>query len=334
MKHRLIPASEFQTKPSTRGTSVIGIIVACDDERFIGSLVLSIRSQIDELVVIDDGSVDSTASIARYAGATVLQHSSHMGRIAAVTTGLRYVQQSGPATVLILDGGSEYHIGDLAHILAPIEGGHADIVLGIRSTGSEANAATTLVDPDTADLRTTTYALAPQTIERLTFDTHGASFEHQLLNNATRDGLRIATLALVKPQQKKRPRPIRREWKVFGSIFRLVGEDRPLLFFGLFGMFVFALGSLLGIYITRIYAETGTLAIGYGLLTVLLCVIGTVLFFAGIILHSTRAMMIELRRSLQLQGVGKEQPATHVAMPGDEILLSDISHPNDTTPHS
>jgi hypothetical protein len=325
VKHRLLPASETQKKQSDHRTSVIGIVVACDDERFIGSLVLSIRSHIDELIVIDDGSLDNTATIARSAGATVLQHASHMGRIAAVNTGLRHVQESGPAIVLVLDAASEYRADDLADVLAPLEEEQADIVLGIRSDHAQVQATTTLTSSDTSDLRTATYGLAPHLVNRLTFDEHGTSFERQLVQNATRDGLRVITLALAKPPQKKRPQPARRDWQVFSSIFRLIGEDRPLLFFGLSGVLLFILGGVLGVYITQIYAETGTLAIGYGLLTVLLCVIGTVLFFAGIILHSTRAMMTELRRSLQLQGIGKEQPSLQVVMPGDEILLSDAS---------
>ncbi len=162
--------------------------MACDDERFIGSLVLSMRSRIDELIVVDDGSLDNTANIARYAGATVLQHSSHMGRIASVNTGFRHIQESGPATVLILDGGSESYPDDFTHLLEPIEQEQADIVRGIRSQGDN-TMGTATSSPDTSDLRTTTYALSSQAVKRLVFDEHGASFEHQLVHNAAHEWL-------------------------------------------------------------------------------------------------------------------------------------------------
>lgn len=320
MKHRSRPMSEIQVQPSAPDVPRIGIIVACDDERFIGSLILSLRSSIDELIVIDDGSTDNTANIARYAGATVLEHATHQGRLAAANTGLEYIRQNGPATVIVLDATSEHHANDIARVVEAIERGEADIVMGVQASGAGSEAATS--DPLSSDFRKSMYAFAPAVVESLRFDPYGASFEQQITAFVNHDELRFATATLAKPVAKKRPQPIPRQ-VMFGRFFRLIGEDRPLLFFGMSGLIVFLSGSMLGVYLTRIYAGTGRLAIGYGLLTVLLCVVGTVLFFAGIILHSTRAMMIELRRSLQLQGVGKEPPTSQVAMPGDTFAIAD-----------
>jgi glycosyltransferase involved in cell wall biosynthesis len=321
VKHRLLPATEARRQAPAHRMPVVGIVVACDHERFIGSLVLSLRSHVDELIVVDDGSRDDTGSIARYAGATVLEHETHRGRIAAVNTGLHYVQGSHPATVLVIDGEYDYCEGDIPGVLTSIEAAQSDVVLGVRA--SVEYSAETRPHPANTDARSTLYGLSSRVVEELRFAEQGASFEHQFLEIAKREGWRVAMATLARPERKKRTPVARWERTAFGNFVRLIGEDRPLLFFGLSGMLVFILGCLLGVYVTRIYAETNTLAVGYGLLTVLLCVVGTVLFFAGIILHSTRSMMTELSRSLQLQGVGKELPTSFVAMPGDEIVMSE-----------
>jgi hypothetical protein len=95
--------------------------------------------------------------------------------------------------------------------------------------------------------------------------------------------------------------------QVVNGIMRMVSQTRPLLYFGLAGVTLFMLGAVLGLYMIDIFTRTRTLAVGYGLITVMLCVMGMLLFFAGVMLHSTREMMVELRRSLVERLVRREQ---------------------------
>jgi hypothetical protein len=83
---------------------------------------------------------------------------------------------------------------------------------------------------------------------------------------------------------------------VFNGILHLIGQYRPLLFFGLPGfLFMFA-GITLGFEVIDIYRRVAQLAVGYAMISLLLAIIGMVLFSTGIILHSVRGLLTDMMR--------------------------------------
>jgi hypothetical protein len=75
------------------------------------------------------------------------------------------------------------------------------------------------------------------------------------------------------------------------AILRLIGEHRPLLFFGVPGFLTLLAGLMLGFQVVRIYDATQQLAIGYALITVLLVIVGVLAMFVGIMLHAIREII-------------------------------------------
>ena len=71
---------------ATAAGHVLVAIPAFDEDRFIGSLVLKLRARGHAVVVVDDGSSDSTGDIAEAAGALVIRHPLNLGKSAAVKT--------------------------------------------------------------------------------------------------------------------------------------------------------------------------------------------------------------------------------------------------------
>jgi hypothetical protein len=82
--------------------------------------------------------------------------------------------------------------------------------------------------------------------------------------------------------------------EVFNGILRLVGQHRPLLFFGGTGMAMLLFGLAWGARVVDIYRSSSQLAVGYALIAVLFSIIGTLTFSTGIILHSLRGLLLEL----------------------------------------
>jgi len=66
---------------------VVAILPAFNEETSIGSVVLLTRMYVDRVIVVDDGSSDRTAEVARLAGAEVIRHATNMGKGAALRTG-------------------------------------------------------------------------------------------------------------------------------------------------------------------------------------------------------------------------------------------------------
>jgi glycosyltransferase involved in cell wall biosynthesis len=113
---------------------------ARDEEATIGELlerVASVRVPGCELrpIVVDDGSTDRTAEIARKGGAVVVRHPHNRGLGAAVRTGLRAAVETGASTIAYLDADLEYYPEDIPRLVAPILAGRADYVLGSRFLG-------------------------------------------------------------------------------------------------------------------------------------------------------------------------------------------------------
>jgi glycosyltransferase involved in cell wall biosynthesis len=115
------------------------VIPAKDEEATLGVLlerVANVGVPGYELapIVVDDGSVDRTAEIAREYGARVVAHPRNRGLGAAVRTGLEAAVGEGAEVVAYLDADLEYQPEDIPVMVEPILAGRADYVLGIRST--------------------------------------------------------------------------------------------------------------------------------------------------------------------------------------------------------
>ena len=102
------------TKPASPAHPTIIAAIPCHNEdRFIGSLVLKAKELVDRVVVIDDGSTDKTAHIAKAAGALVLRHDVNNGKGMAMNTAFHWAKENGVQTLVLFDGDSQH---DPAHI--------------------------------------------------------------------------------------------------------------------------------------------------------------------------------------------------------------------------
>lgn len=116
------------------------VIPAKDEAATIGALLdgistVSVPGHDLHPIVVDDGSADATAAIARNRGAAVVSHPENRGLGAAVRTGLRAAVASGAIAVAYLDADLEYAPEDIPKIVEPVLCGRADYVLGSRFRG-------------------------------------------------------------------------------------------------------------------------------------------------------------------------------------------------------
>jgi glycosyltransferase involved in cell wall biosynthesis len=120
---------------------VLAVVVpAKDEEATIGELLdrlALVRVPGHELhaILVDDGSTDRTAQVARERGAAAIRHAENKGLGAAVRTGLRAAVEVGASAVAYLDADLEYYPEDIPRLVEPIVAGRADYVLGSRFLG-------------------------------------------------------------------------------------------------------------------------------------------------------------------------------------------------------
>ena len=113
----------------------IGVLIpAYNESKRIGSLISKILTleKIAEIVVVDDGSSDSTYEEAKKAGATVLRHEKNQGKGAALRTGFSYVKGKDLNAVITMDGDGQHSWCELSHFIEAFQKDSSDIIVGSR----------------------------------------------------------------------------------------------------------------------------------------------------------------------------------------------------------
>ncbi|WP_144877215.1 glycosyltransferase family 2 protein [Microbacterium sp. 1.5R] len=117
---------------TTLANRVLVIVPAWNEARNVAHTVAEIRqaSPAYDVVVVDDGSGDDTAEVARAAGATVISLPFNLGVGGAMRTGFTYAHRHGYDRVIQVDADGQHNPADIARVLAGLE--HADISIGAR----------------------------------------------------------------------------------------------------------------------------------------------------------------------------------------------------------
>ncbi len=116
----------------------VGILLpAYNEEKNIGAVVREAKKYLPGavVVVVDDGSADRTAAIAKKEGAHVISHAGNMGKGEALRSGLAAIRKSfkGVDYIVVADADRQYTIKEAGRLLEPLESGKADFVMGRRN---------------------------------------------------------------------------------------------------------------------------------------------------------------------------------------------------------
>ena len=299
---------------------VVAVIPAYNEERYIGSVVLKALRHASHVLVVDDGSGDATADVAAAAGAIVVRHETNQGKGVALADGFRQALQLDPHAVVTIDGDGQHLPRELQAVAAPILQGQADIVVGSRYLQPKSivprhrvwghrlfnlitNAASRV---SVTDSQSGFRAFSPRALRCLSFQSNSFSVESEMQFVAREHGLRLLEVPITIHYHDKPKRPVLAHGLiVLNGILRLMGQYRPLVFFGLPGLLLAATGLGWGLYIVDIFRRTRQLAVGYAFICVMLFVVGNISLTTGIILHSIRGMFLQYFAGARVASLGE-----------------------------
>jgi glycosyltransferase involved in cell wall biosynthesis len=115
------------------------VVAAYNEARKIADVVHGVRRAGHALVVVDDGSADSTAEQAAAAGAEVVRHPFNLGQGAALQTGIEFALAQGARFVVTFDADGQHRAGDITALLDALARNNADFALGSRVLGATVN---------------------------------------------------------------------------------------------------------------------------------------------------------------------------------------------------
>jgi hypothetical protein len=118
---------------------ILIVVPAYDEEGGIQGVLRRVPDEVlgheVKTVVVDDGSTDATAAIARAEGVPVVTHVVNRGQGDALRTGFAIAQTERSQVVVNLDADGQYKTEELDRLVKPIIEGKADFVLGSRFMG-------------------------------------------------------------------------------------------------------------------------------------------------------------------------------------------------------
>ncbi len=116
------------------------VIPAYNEAGHIGTVITGLQQAgFNALIVVDDGSSDTTYDESIKAGATVLRHVLNRGQGAALQTGVAYALRRGAEYVIHFDGDNQFDPADIAPALEALKLSKADVLLGSRFLGAPSN---------------------------------------------------------------------------------------------------------------------------------------------------------------------------------------------------
>ena len=307
-----ISQNEYLLPKSTSPQHVTVILPAYNEEVSIGSVVLLTRFYADKVIVVDDGSSDRTAEIARKAGAEVIIHEVNTGKGGALKTGFGAAAGMGADVVVTMDSDGQHNPSEIPKLVAPIIEGDAEMVNGSRylngldkNTPAYRRVGQTVLDRFTninsglkiTDSQSGFRAFAASTIDIFRFNANGMAIESEMIADAGKAGLRITEVDIgvrydVGCSTKK---PVQHGLEVLVLILKDMEFNKPLFYFTAPGMFL----GIGGLYIGSLFLQTfftgGSLNFGPTMLMVMLIVVGSFMSLTGILLHSLSAILRDVK---------------------------------------
>lgn len=239
-----------------RGRPFVSVVLpACNEAGAVGKTVARIRACVPEveIIVVDDGSSDETASLAREAGAKVLSHPYQKGNGAAIKTGARAAQGN---VIVFMDADGQHDPADIPRLLAKLEEGY-DMVVGARQKGSQANLwrglanafynrlASWMVEHPVADLTSGFRAVrADKFREFLYLLPNGFSYPTTITMAFFRSAYSVAYVPITAHKRigTSHIRPLRDGVRFLLIIFKIATLYAPLKLFGPVALFFLTLG--------------------------------------------------------------------------------------------
>jgi glycosyltransferase involved in cell wall biosynthesis len=307
--------SKKEESPDVRGTcpqNITVVLPAFNEEVSIGSIVLLTRNYSDNVIVIDDGSSDRTAAIARKAGAHVIVHEVNKGKGAALKTGFTAAAALGSDIIVTMDSDGQHNPAEIPKLVAPIIDGYAEMVNGSRylshkdkNTPIYRRLGQTILDTATnmnsglniTDSQSGFRSFAASTKDVFRFNARGMAIESEMLADAGRSGLRITEVEIGVRYDVdcSTVNPIKHGLGVLVMVLKDIEFNRPLYYFTIPGIALGAGGLYMGTHFLQIFATGGGLQFGPTILMILFIIVGTFMALTGIMLHSMSAVVRETK---------------------------------------
>jgi len=108
------------------------LIPTYNESQVIGKLIREVRKQNNDILIVDDGSVDETVKIAGEQGANILQNERNLGKGASLIKGFEYIYKNDYDAVITMDGDGQHNPEEIKNFFDAAQKSNAEIYVGNR----------------------------------------------------------------------------------------------------------------------------------------------------------------------------------------------------------
>lgn len=282
---------------SAQARVLVGI-PAYNEQDHVGSVVLQAKQYAAEVVVVDDGSHDRTATIAELAGARVVRRAVNGGYGAAIKTVLEEAKKRHADILVTMDADAQHDPDQIPLFIEAILSG-SDMAVGSRKDQARfipayrrlgqsvlSWFARILSKSNISDTECGFRAYSKIALDLLQPREDSMAISAEIISEATKKGLKITEVPItaIYTRDGSTLNPVKHGLGNLRQILYMISERRPLLFFGGAGGLSLLLGLVAGILVAINYYNTFTLAIGTALVSMLLVTVGLLSVFIGLVL--------------------------------------------------
>lgn len=280
---------------------IIGI-PAFNEEKNIGSIVAKLKIKYDHVIVCDDGSSDMTETIASSLGAIVVKHSKNLGYGAAIKTIFNESKKIDGDVLVTFDADGQHQISEIDSVLKPLFENKADIVIGSRFLGTTKNLpkyrkfgiktitglTNTMTGSNLSDAQSGFRAYSKNVLNEISPTDSGMGISTEILIKSSNKNMKITEVPITISYENNShsQEPISHGASVIVSTIKHVAMERPLLYYGVTGLFFLILGLIFGGWTIQIYSETGSVTTNIALVGIGGVILGTILLITATILYS------------------------------------------------
>ena len=286
-------------------------IPAYNEEKNIAKIIVQLKKMADQIIVCDDGSTDSTSTIAKSLGAIVINHPKNLGYGSAIKSIFLRAREINADMLVTIDADGQHKIEDVQSIIKPIVDGHADISIGsrflkegdgvpnYRKLGIKVITKVTnssLSDKIT-DAQSGFRAYNKKVLQSLTPSDSGMGISTEILIKSSNLGLKIAEVPteIQYEGETSSQNPISHGTGVLISTLKYISIERPLVFYGIPSFIFFIIGLTFTFFAAQYYAEIGRLSTNLTLVAAGTLLIAIILAITAILLYSLVSVVREGR---------------------------------------
>ena len=289
--------------------SIVICIPAYNEERNIAKLIIDSKKYSDKIIVVDDGSSDYTAKIAKELGVEVIQHDRNRGKGAALNTCFTKAMSYSPDVIVTIDGDGQHDPIYIPDLIKPIINNQADMVIGSRSKETKMPryrkmglntinylnrkaVGTNIKDPQSG-YRAYSYRSA-ESLARQRFDDYAAEFEQleSLLSQGftvieTPIEIRYTGLGVT----SKKNFLTHGGELILASLFMLISR-RPIMYLALPGALFLFVGLFYGFYTLFLFNADRYFSIPMSVVSGGLLILGSLLVLSSMFIYIIAKMQI------------------------------------------